>query len=216
MKILVIDIGGSHVKLLMSGQRAPTRFDSGPSMSPAIMMRGIRAATVGWKYDRVSIGYPGPVANDRAVADPWNLGKGWTRFDFKKAFGCPVRMVNDAAMQALGSYNRGNMLFLGLGTGMGSALIRENAILIPLELAHLPYRKATYEDYVGEAGLERLGKKEWRKHVAIVTELFVAALLVDDVVIGGGNARHLHKLPPHARLGDNANAFKGGFRLWDR
>jgi polyphosphate glucokinase len=215
MRILVVDIGGSHVKLRMTGQRAVTRFDSGPTMTPLRMMRGIAAATAGWRYDRVTVGYPGPVQDDRPAEEPWNLGRGWTRFDFRAAFRCPIRMINDAAMQAIGSYDGGTMLFLGLGTGMGSAMIREPRVLIPLELAHLPYKHGhSYEDYLGEAGMERMGKRTWRKQVTKVIELFTAALLVDTVVIGGGNARLLRELPPHARLGDNDNAFIGGVRLW--
>ena len=178
------------------------------------MVKEVREAVAHWSYDVVSIGFPGPVRKGRPAREPWNLGKGWVGFDFKKAFKRPVRLINDAAMQALGSYAGKNMLFLGLGTGLGSSMIRDGD-LIPLELAHLPYMHGeSYEDYLGIAGLEAAGKGAWRRHVADVTALFIAALEVDYVVLGGGNARHLKDLPPHARLGNNANAFKGGFRLW--
>lgn len=214
MRTLVIDVGGTNIKVIATGRREPIKIPSGPRMTPAVMVRDVRDATAGWKYDNVSIGYPGPVVRNRPRLDPWNLGKGWVRFDFKKAFGRPVRMINDAAMQALGSYQGGNMLFLGLGTGMGSAMIRDG-VLIPMELAHLPYKRGlSYEEYLGEAGMYREGKPAWRRHVARVIALFIAALEVDYVVLGGGNSRHLKKLPPHTRRGDNANAFKGGFRLW--
>ncbi len=161
----------------------------------------------------VSIGYPGPVLRDRPVAEPYNLGRGWVGFDFAAAFGRPVKVVNDAAMQALGSYKGGKMLFLGLGTGLGSTMIVDG-IVEPMELGHLPYKKATYEDYVGRAGLERHGKKKWRRHVADVVARLIAALEPDETVIGGGNVRKLKALPPHCRAGDNADAFRGGFRLW--
>ncbi len=214
MNILVIDVGGTHVKLLATGQTTPIKLPSGPELTPRIMVREVLGATPDWAYDAISIGYPGPVIGGLPSRDPFNLGTGWVKFDFEKAFGRPVRLINDAAMQALGSYDGGNMLFLGLGTGLGSTMIRES-VMIPLELAHLPYRHGeSYEDYLGEHGYERLGKRAWRKHVAYVTALFVAALLVDYVVLGGGNARHLGELPPDARLGSNDNAFAGGFRLW--
>jgi glucokinase len=215
VKTLVIDIGGTNVKLLVTGRRVPVKIDSGPTLTPAAMLRAVREATADWEYDRVSIGYPGPVRDNRPTADPWNLGAGWVGFDFEKALGKPVRVVNDAAMQALGSYEGGNMLFLGLGTGLGTTMIRDGMI-IPLELAHLPYRKGkTYEELLGDKAYKSLGKRVWRKHVVRVIELFTAALLVDYVVLGGGNARHMKTLPSHVRLGTNANAFKGGFRLWE-
>jgi polyphosphate glucokinase len=214
VKTLVIDVGGTNVKVLMTGRRVPVKIPSGPHLTPRTMVRAVREATAGWKYDNVSIGYPGPVVRGRLLLEPWNLGKGWVGFDFKKAFGRPVRIINDAAMQALGSYEGGAMLFLGLGTGLGSALIIEGA-LVPTELAHLPYHKGrSYEEYLGEAGMHREGKRAWRRHVAKVCELFIAAFSVDYVVLGGGNSRHLRDLPPLTRLGDNANAFEGGFRLW--
>ena len=214
MKTLVIDVGGTNIKVLMTGRREPIKVPSGPKMTPRAMVRAVRGATDGWKYDNVSIGYPGPVVRGHPILEPWNLGRGWVGFDFKKAFGRPVRMINDAAMQALGSYEGGTMLFLGLGTGLGSALIIDG-VLVPTELAHLPYHKGrSYEEYLGEAGMDREGKRAWRRHVAKVCALFIAAFSVDYVVLGGGNSRHLRELPPHTRLGDNANAFKGGFRLW--
>lgn len=217
MKILVIDIGGTHVKALATGHKQRVVIPSGPKMTPAKMIAALKTATIGWKYDAVSIGYPGPVTHGRPLAEPHNLGRGWIGFDFKKAFGHrPVRMINDAAMQALGSYKGGRMLFLGLGTGLGSALIADN-ILEPMELAHLPYKKGrSYEDYLGLAGLKRQGKKKWRRHVDEVVRQLSSALEADYVVLGGGNARLLNKLPPRARLGDNANAFQGGYRLWSK
>jgi len=211
-----VDVGGTNIKLLATGRREPIKIPSGPRMTPLIMVREVREATSDWTYDNVSIGYPGPVMRNRPRLEPWNLGRGWVRFDFQKAFGRPVRMINDAAMQALGSYEGGNMLFLGLGTGMGSAMIRDG-VLIPMELAHLPYKRGlSYEEYLGEAGMHREGKPAWRRHVAKVVALFIAALEVDYVILGGGNTRHLKTLPPHTRRGDNANAFKGGFRLWSQ
>ena len=214
--ILVIDVGGSHVKVLMTGRKNPIRIRSGPTMSAREMVRAVRKATVGWRYARVSIGYPGPVLHGTPVSEPRNLGEGWLGFDFKKAFGCPVRVINDAAMQALGSYKGGRMLFLGLGTGLGSALIVAG-VLEPMELAHLPYRKGrTYEEAVGEAALRHFGKKKWRRHVADVVTRLKTALEADDVVIGGGNAKKLKTLPKGVRLGSNANAFIGGYRLWRR
>ena len=214
MDVLVIDVGGTHVKILATGHSDKREFASGPKMGAEQMVSRVRELANGWSYDVVSVGYPGPVLHNRPVADPKNLGVGWMGFDFKRAFGRPVKVVNDAAMQALGSYKRGKMLFLGLGTGLGSTLIVDG-IVEPMELGHLPYKKATYEDYVGERGLERLGKKSWRKHVFDVVGRLVAALEPDDVVLGGGNARILKELPPGCRLGDNANAFRGGFLMWE-
>src|SRR5207247_291478 len=215
LKVLVIDVGGTHVKVLASGHKRHLEIPSGPDMTAKKMVDEVRKATAGWKYDAVSIGYPGPVLHGRPLSEPHNLGRGWVGFDFRKAFGRPVKTINDAAMQALGSYRRGRMLFLGLGTGLGSALVVDG-VLEPMELAHLPYRKGrTYEDYVGRRGLERLGKKRWRRHVGDVTERLQAALEADDVVVGGGNAKLLKTLPAGVRRGDNANAFLGGLRLWD-
>ena len=213
-KVLVIDVGGTHVKMLVTGRRKVVKFASGPKLTAKAMVRQVRESVDGWKYSRVSIGYPGPVMHGKPLLEPKHLGRGWIGFDFAKAFGCPVKVVNDAAMQALGSYRGGRMLFLGLGTGLGSAFIVDG-ILEPMELAHLPYKKGrTYEEYVGTAGLERVGKKKWRRHVLDVTKRLKAALEADYVVLGGGNARLLGKLPAGVRLGSNSRAFAGGFRLW--
>jgi polyphosphate glucokinase len=214
VKVLVIDVGGTHVKVLATGQRTPRKIPSGATMTARRMVRAVKRTAADWAYDVVSIGYPGPVLHNRPVAEPYNLGGGWVGFNFRAAFGCPVKIVNDAAMQALGSYRGGRMLFLGLGTGLGTALIVDG-VLEPMELAHLPYKKrGTYEDYVGRRGLERLGKKKWRRHVAQVAKRLQAALGAEDLVLGGGNAKLLRQPPPGARLVDNANAFTGGFRLW--
>ena len=213
MKVLVIDIGGTHVKLLATDQKTPQRFVSGPDITPQQVVSNARRLAKGWSYDAVTIGYPGLVVHGRIVLEPHNLGPGWMKFDFKKAFGCPVKIINDAAMQALGSYKGGSMLFLGFGTGLGSAMIVDG-LLEPMELGHLPYRKATYEDYVGARGLKRFGKKKWRKYVADVVERLASALEPDDIVVGGGNVKKLQELPKGCRQGDNANAFIGGFRLW--
>src|SRR5215469_12250592 len=214
MKVLVIDVGGTHVKVLASGEREPRKFESGPKLTAQQMVRGVKGVVGDWKYDVVSIGFPGPVLRNRPVTEPWNLGKGWVGFDFREAFRCPVKLVNDAAMQGLGSYRRGKMLFLGLGTGLGSAMVVDG-IVEPMELGHLPYKKGTFEDYVGIRGLDRLGKKKWCQQVAELVALLIAALEPDDVVLGGGNVKRLKELPPRCRAGDNANAFLGGFRLWE-
>jgi polyphosphate glucokinase len=207
MKVVVIDVGGSHIKVLATGRSTPIKIPSGPKMTASRMVRDVRRAVAGWKYDAVSIGYPGVVLHGKPVSEPRHLGGGWVGFRFKQAFGCPVIVINDAAMQALGSYAGGRMLFLGLGTGLGSALIIDG-VLEPTELAHLPYKKGrTYEDYAGNAGLKRLGKKKWRRHVLDVVTRLKAALEADDVVIGGGNAKLLNRLPRGVRLGANANAF---------
>jgi polyphosphate glucokinase len=215
MNVLVVDVGGTHVKILATGQKESRRFDSGPALTPDKMIAGVKALAADWKYECVSIGYPGPVLHDKPVAEPHNLAPGWVAFDFKAAFGCPVKIVNDAAMQALGSYKGGKMLFLGLGTGLGTTMIVDGVVQ-PMELGHLPYKKATYEDYVGEHGLEKHGDRKWRRHVADVVQLLIAALQPDDVVLGGGNVKRLKELPPSCRAGDNANAFIGGFRLWEQ
>jgi polyphosphate glucokinase len=215
MKVLVIDIGGTHVKLLATGQDEPVKFVSGPRLTPAQMVAGVKKLGRGWKYQAISIGYPGLVLHGRVVAEPHNLGRGWVRFDYRAAFGRPVKIINDAAMQALGSYKGGKMLFLGLGTGLGSAVVVDG-IVEPMELGHLPYRKGTYEAYVGQRGLEQRGKKKWRRHVAEVVAGLIAALEPDDVVLGGGNVRKLKELPAGCRAGDNANAFVGGGRLWEQ
>jgi polyphosphate glucokinase len=214
MNVLVVDVGGSHVKILATGQDEPRRFPSGPTLTAEQMVAGVKELAGDWKYDVVSIGYPGPVLQGRPVAEPHNLGPGWVGFDYQAAFGRPVKLVNDAAMQALGSYQGGKMLFLGLGTGLGSTLVVDG-IVEPMELGHLPYRKGTYEDYVGLRGLEQRGKKKWRLYVADVVARLAAALEPDDVVLGGGNIKKLKRLPPGCRAGDNANAFRGGFRLWE-
>jgi polyphosphate glucokinase len=211
--VLAIDIGGTHVKVLATGQGVKREFVSGPTLTPRKMVSQIRKLAADWAYDAVSIGYPGVVSQNRPVSDPWNLGKGWAGFNFQAAFRRPVKVVNDAAMQALGSYKRGKMLFLGFGTGLGSTLIADG-IIEPMELGHLPYRKSTFEDYVGIRGLNKYGKRKWRGYVADVVRRLVAALEPDDVVLGGGNVHKLKKLPPGCRAGGNENAFIGGFRLW--
>lgn len=215
MNVLVIDVGGTHVKVLATGQTEPREFSSGPTMGPKTMISGVKRLTADWKYRGVSIGYPGPVLHCRPLSEPYNLGRGWVGFNFEKEFGCPVKVINDAAMQALGSYKGGKMLFLGLGTGLGSAMI-VNGVIEPMEIGHLPYKKATYEDYVGIRGLKKYGKKKWRKCVEDVVVRLIAALEPDDVVLGGGNVNKLKELPKHCRAGDNSNAFRGGFRLWQR
>jgi polyphosphate glucokinase len=213
--ILAVDVGGSHVKVMTNTGLVRREFQSGPHLSAKKMVKQVAALTGDWSYDVVSVGYPGSVVHGRALAEPHNLGHGWIGFDFGKAFDRPTKVVNDALMQAIGSYEGGRMLFLGLGTGLGSALIVDG-IPEPMELGHLPYRKGkTFEDYVGAAGLQRHGKKKWRRRVADVVNHFIAALEPDYVVLGGGNAAQLKRLPRKARLGNNANAFKGGFRLWD-
>lgn len=214
MKILAIDVGGSHVKILARGRKQKREIVSGPKMTARQMVTRVKKLAQGWAYDVVSVGFPGPVLHNRPVAEPRNLGPGWMGFDFASAFGVPARVLNDAAMQALGSYRGGKMLFLGLGTGLGSAMI-VNGIVEPMELGHLPYKNSTYEDYVGAKGLERFGKKRWRKLVEDVVEQLVAATEPEDIVIGGGNLEHLKKLPQGCRAGNNANAFVGGFRMWN-
>lgn len=214
MNILVVDVGGTNIKALATGRRNVLKIPSGPKMTARKMVRLVRQGTIDWHYASVSIGYPGPVLHGKPVSEPANLGGGWVGFDFKKAFGCPVHLINDAAMQALGSYKGGRMLFLGLGTGLGSALIVDG-VLEPMELAHLPYEKGrTYEEQVGKAALKRLGKKKWRRGVADVVMRLKAALEADDVVLGGGNSKLMRGLPRGVRLGSNANAFAGGYRLW--
>jgi polyphosphate glucokinase len=215
-RILVIDVGGTHIKMLATGEKEARKIPSGPTMTAGKMVRVVQECVKDWKYDRVSLGYPGPIINGHALREPHNLGGGWMKFNFGKAFGCPVKILNDAAMQALGSYQGGRMLFLGLGTGLGSAMIVDGT-LEPMELAHLMYKKGkTYEDYLGLRGLERLGKKKWRVQVAKIVEKLKAALEADYVVLGGGNNKKLKELPAGARLGSNENAFLGGFRMWER
>jgi polyphosphate glucokinase len=214
MKILVIDVGGTNLKVSRGGA-APVKIPSGPKMTAGRMAAAVTQSVEGWRYDAVAIGFPGPVAHGRPAREPVNLGPGWVRFDYERAFGKPVRIMNDAAMQALGSHQGGRMLFLGLGTGLGSAIVA-HGVVEPLELAHLPYRKGrTYEDYVGLRGLVRLGRKRWQKHVERIVLLFTSALQVDYVVLGGGQIHELKGVPPGARLGRNENAIRGGLRLWN-
>lgn len=213
--ILVIDVGGTNLKLIDSNRPEPLKIPSGTAMTAKRMVEEVKNATQEWGYSCISIGYPGPVRHGKILAEPHNLGPGWISTDFEKEFGVPVKIVNDAAMQALGSYDGGRMLFLGLGTGLGSALIVDG-VLEPMELAHLPYKKGkTYEDYVGIRGLKRLGKARWREHVNTVIEQLRHALEADYVVLGGGNSKQLKELPEGVKLGQNSNAFLGGFRLWE-
>ena len=216
-RVLAVDVGGSHVKMLLSGLDPPERrrFDSGPTMTAAQMVAGVLDATKDWEYDVISVGIPARVRDERVVFEPVNLGGGWTGFDFEAAFGKPTKVVNDAVMQAIGSYEGGRMLFLGLGTGLGSALIFDGTV-VPMELGHLPYKKATYEDYVTETAVERLGKKQWQKHVMRVVQVFDSAFGPDYVMLGGGASVQVDAaiLPDNVRIGHNANAFVGGFRLW--
>jgi polyphosphate glucokinase len=213
-RVLVIDVGGSHVKTRISGRREMRQFESGPTLTPRQLVSQVLKMTGDLKYDAVSIGYPGVVVHGKIITEPFNLGRGWIGFDFRKAFGRPTMLMNDAAMQAIGSYEGGRMLFLGLGTGLGSALIVDGTVA-PMELAHLPYKRGgSYEDYLGDRGRDRLGAKKWRRVVADVVAQLSKALEADYVVIGGGNARKLKKLPKNARLGNNDFAFLGGFRVW--
>ena len=215
-KILAIDIGGSHVKVMCSPRSDTRRFDSGLELTAAEMVTQVLNLTQDWDYSVVSMGYPGPVVHNRPLTEPHNLGRGWVGFNFKKAFDRPAKIINDAAMQALGSYEGGRMLFLGLGTGLGSAMVVDG-LVEPMELAHLPYKHGrTFEDYLGQRGLERLRTRKWRKEVAAVVEHLSAALEPDYVVLGGGNAPKMKELPPNTRLGENENAFLGGFRLWEK
>jgi polyphosphate glucokinase len=214
MKILVIDIGGTNVKMLASGHENPRKFPSGPELTPEQMAEGVLAATTDWDYEVVSIGFPGPVLCGQPMTEPVNLGPGWMGFDFAAAFRRPVKVINDAAMQALGSYQGGKMLFLGFGTGLGATVIMDG-VIEPLELGRFHYKKHTLEYYVGNRGLKRLGRKKWQRHVEEVVERLIAALKPDDVALGGGNVKKLKPLPPGTRAGTNANAFLGGFRLWE-
>jgi polyphosphate glucokinase len=213
--VLVIDVGGHNIKLLATGQTEPRKLATGPKFTAAKMVNGVKELTQDWKYEVVSIGFPAPVRQDRPTEEPFNLGRGWVGFDYSEAFGRPVKMINDAAMQALGCYQGRKMLFLGLGTGLGSSLVVEG-IVAPTELCRLPYKKATFEDYVGTRGLERFGKKKWRRCVEDVVARLIAALQPEDVALGGGNVKYLKETPPGCRIVDNNVAFLGGFRLWDR
>ena len=214
MNVLVVDVGGTHVKILVTGQKDRREFTSGAKLTAAKMVTKVKQLAADWQYDVVTVGYPGPLLHQRVAAEPHNLGEGWVGFDFAVAFGRPVKLINDAAMQALGGYRGGRMLFLGFGTGLGTAMIADG-VIEPMELGHLPYKKATYEDYVGARALERMGRKKWRKHVMDVIERLRGALVPDDVLLGGGNVKNLEELPPGCRRGDNADAFAGGFRLWE-
>lgn len=215
MNVLSIDIGGTNVKFLATGQEESRRFPSGRSMTPETMVSQVKELTQDWNYDVVAIGYPGLVLRGRIAKEPNNLAPGWIGFDFEAAFGCPVKLINDAAMQALGSYKDSTMLFLGLGTGLGSAMVVQG-VVVPMELGHLSYKKGTFSDYLGKSGLDRLGKKKWLCHVQETVTRFISALELDDVVIGGGNVKKIKQLPPGCRAGDNRNAFLGGFRLWEQ
>jgi polyphosphate glucokinase len=216
MKVLVIDIGGTNIKVASTDMRVPIKIPSGPQMTAKTMVEQVLEATKGWEYDCITIGYPGPVNHDAPLCEPHNLAPGWVDFPYAKALGKPYRFINDAAMQALGGYKGGKMLFLGTGTGLGSAVIADGLIL-PLELAHLPYKKGlTYEEYIGLAGLERRGKKKWRKSVLEIIELLKAAMVCDYVLLGGGNAKLMKELPQHVILGANSNAIDGGIKLWER
>ena len=214
MRVLVVDIGGTNVKILATGQRTPRKFPSGHSLTPRRMVAGVKELAADWKYDAIAIGYPGRVRDGRIVSQPHNLGRGWVGFDFKSAFGRPVRIINDAAMQALGSHKKGLMLFLGLGTGLGAALVVDR-VVIPMELAHLSFKNGTYEDYLGARALKRMGRKKWEKYVEFGAARMIEAVAPDDVVLGGGNVKKLRKLPKGCRAGSNANAFTGGFRMWE-
>jgi len=215
MNVLVVDVGGTNVKILATGQEQSRKFPSGTALTPDRMVTGVQELAADWLYEAVSIGYPGPVQKGHIKAEPHNLGTGWIGFDFEAAFKRPVNVINDAAMQALGSYEGGRMLFLGFGTGLGSALIVDGA-LQPMELAHLPYKKRTFEDYVGLRGLEKYGKRKWQTYVADIVTRLIAALEPDDVVLGGGNVKKLKELPQGCRAGNNAAAFRGGFRIWEQ
>ena len=213
--VLVVDVGGTNIKILAAGQKTARKIPSGPDLTPRRMVRAVKLAAKDWTYDRVSIGFPGPVVDGRSASEPVNLGRGWKGFDFRKAFGRPVKVINDAAMQALGSYRGGRMLFLGLGTGLGSALVVDG-VLQPLEMGQMPYKNGkSYEDYVGRQGLLSLGKKRWRREVFKVAAQLKFGLQAEEIVLGGGNAKKLKDLPPGTRLGSNGNAFVGGFRLWE-
>jgi polyphosphate glucokinase len=214
MTILVIDVGGTHVKLRVQGKDEVRKCPSGPTLTPVAMIDEVKEATTDWSYDRITIGYPGPVVDGVIQKEPVNLGAGWLGFNFTAAVGHPVKLINDAAMQALGSYDGGRMLFLGLGTGLGSALVY-NHFLLPMELGHLPYKKGqSFEEYVGQAGMKRLGRRKWKNAVFDVVKRLRDAFMADYVVLGGGNVKKLDELPPACRMGDNSNAFLGGVRLW--
>jgi predicted NBD/HSP70 family sugar kinase len=215
MRVLVVDIGGTNVKALATGQKTPRKFPSGRKMTPKAMVAGVKKLAADWKYDAVAIGYPGRVVAGKIRVEPHNLARGWVGFDFAAAFDCPVRVINDAAMQALGSYQKGLLLFLGLGTGLGAALVADG-VVVPMELAHLPYQNGTWEDYLGVRSLKKRGRRKWQQHVELAIARLTDALAPDDIVLGGGNAKKLKKLPKGCRMGSNANAFTGGFRLFEK
>lgn len=214
MKVLTIDVGGTNVKILASGQRVRRRFPSGRTLTPSQMVSTVKKLAHDWEYEVVSIGYPGRVLHGRPASEPRNLGGGWLEFDFAAAFGRPVKLMNDAAMQALGSYKGGTMLFLGLGTGLGAALVVDH-VVVPMEWGHFSYKNGTVEDYLGAGGLRRLGKRKWTRHVTYGLSRMLEVFCVDDIVLGGGNSKKLKDLPARCRAGDNANAFLGGFRMWE-
>jgi predicted NBD/HSP70 family sugar kinase len=214
--VLVVDAGGTNIKIMSAARKVPLKIPSGPTMTASRMVRVVKRATRDWAYDRVSIGFPGPVVAGRSASDPVNLGRGWKGFDFREAFGRPVKVINDAAMQALGCYRGGRMLFLGLGTGLGTALVVDG-VLQPLELSHLPYKDGkSYEDFLGRRGLRKHGAKKWRREVLKISGLLKFGLQVDEIVLGGGNAKKLKEIPPGARRVSNAIALEGGLRLWER
>ncbi len=212
--VLAVDVGGSHIKVLVSGETERRRVPSGPTLTPEEMVKGAFEAAGDWKFDVVTVGIPAPVHDGHVVKEPFNLGDGWVGFEFEPAFGVPTKVMNDAAMQALGSYESGTMLFLGLGTGLGSALVTDGVVQ-PMELAHMPFKHRTFEDYLGERGRKEFGRKKWQELVFEAAETLTAALEPDSIVIGGGNATKLDELPPNATLGSNSNAFIGGFRAWE-
>jgi predicted NBD/HSP70 family sugar kinase len=214
MRVLVVDIGGTNVKILATGQQTPRKFPSGRKLTPAAMVSGVKALAGSGEYDAVGLGYPGRVHSGKITVEPHNLARGWVGFDFASAFGCPVKVINDAAMQALGSYKSGLLLFLGLGTGLGAALVADG-VVIPMELAHLPYKNGTWEDYLGARSLHKRGRKKWQQHVEFAIARLTDALAPDDIVLGGGNAKKLKKMPKGCRMGNNAYAFTGGFRLFE-
>lgn len=214
MKILTIDVGGTNIKAKLEGPEERRKFPSGPDMTPQRMVEGVLEITKDWEYDVVSIGFPGIIKSGTVITEPKNLGPGWKGFDFEGAFGKPVKIINDAAMQALGSYSgKGVLLFLGFGTGLGSAIVVEGKVL-PMELAHLTYRKGTFEDYLGIRGLERMGQEKWERHVHVVVSRFKAAFLPDDIVLGGGKSKYISQVPEACRLGNNQLAYEGGYKLW--
>ncbi len=217
MRTLSVDIGGTHIKLLLEGEHERRAFPSGKEITPKGMMENIGAVSDGWSWDRVSIGLPAPIVDGKPILEPYNLGNGWVDFDYEAAFDCPTKLLNDAAMQALGSYEGGKMLFLGLGTGLGSAMVVEENQILPMELGHMPYRKdRVFEDYLGEKYLEDKGHAKWKKHVFQAIEQLQNGLQPEYIVLGGGNTKHLKELPDGCRRGANKNAFLGGYRLWNK